>query len=811
MLATPLAAAMLVFYLLVGGVLTLTIGGFIDGNSASLDGFFVWQPWLFLFLCAALTMGTWTEEYRSGSAELLLTLPFSPATLVFSKFAAGMTILLVGLACTAPFPVTCALLGNPDWGPILTGYLGCLLAGGFFLAMGQCASVWTANQLVSFLLALFVGLAVILAGFRPMNLLLLKWGVPPQLMHFLSTSGLSGHFEEFTSGRVGWREAYFFAATTSAWLLLAVFRLRMRHGPRRRKNLLLPATAIALFALIPAADKLHGRIDCTADRLFTLDEGSREILASLENPAEILFVYSQNHPEISAVTRRHAARVRELLREFSADSNGTLTLREFHPDSPADQDKAAALGLKPQIGGLGDLWFLGAVVRPTGEGRGQTVVLPWLDASEGSSLEYELARAISAAQRTGKRRVGLFSTLPVLEKINMESRTLTPAWWSIRKLQEQFEVVELDGKTPPEASLDALILLHPKEMSQEFLDWTAAFLDAGGGVFAALDPLSRVEAQINGLTRLTRASELPEMLAERWGVDFEKGRVVADRALASPMTDSRRGIETIPTLVTVSKAQLSDDSPVTSHLSSLTFFCGGYFDVKESQDATATVLAHSTPDSQALLTYQAKRDAAAILTDFKPDNREYPLALQISEDSGGRAILVGDADWLHDSICVNLTTDAMGADREIPLNDNAAFLLNSVESLCDDVTLLRLRSRGAKPRTFTKIEELGRKVEKRIQELDAEAYQENADLRARGRALLHGRSQDDPEVQRQLDLLAEEDARQQQRLKERQREVLFQFRGEIDRLERGVALWNMLLTPGLLALAAILVAWRRRR
>ncbi len=141
MLATPLAAAMLIFYLLVGGVLTLTIGGFIDGNSASLDGFFVWQPWLFLFLCAALTMGTWTEEYRSGSAELLLTLPFSPATLVFSKFAAGMTILLVGLACTAPFPVTCSLLGNPDWGPILTGYLGCLLAGGFFLAMGQCASV----------------------------------------------------------------------------------------------------------------------------------------------------------------------------------------------------------------------------------------------------------------------------------------------------------------------------------------------------------------------------------------------------------------------------------------------------------------------------------------------------------------------------------------------------------------------------------------------------------------------------------------------------------------------------------------------
>ena len=811
LLTTPLAAVLLIFYLIVSGLLTLTLGGFIDGNSASLEGFFVWQPWLFLFIGSALTMGAWAEEYRTGAAELLLTMPFSGRCLVLAKFASALTLLAVGLLCTAPFPITCAWLGSPDWGPIFTGYFACLLVAAAFLGLGQLASVCASSQFVSFLVSFVLGLSGLLAGFRPSNLLLLKWGAPPWLMHFFSTCGIAGHFDELTSGRLAVRDVYFFIAWTAALLALTCLVLRVRHRASKRRNIFgTIALCIVLVGLAPLVDKVPARLDCTADGLYTLDSGSQEILNEMEIPVEAVFVYSQNHPEISAITRRHALRVRELLREFATHSNGKLTLREIYPDSLEEQDAAEAMGLLPNIGSLGDLWFLGAVFRPQGEG-GSVTTIPQFDSSNAATLEYQLARNVAASQRTRRRRLGVFSTLPVLETVNQTTNNMTPTWWSLAQLETDFEIVELDGQKAIPEDVDSLLLVHPKEMSQEFVESVSAYLDKGRGVMIALDPLSRAEAQKNAGFRLSKPSELPEALAKRWGVSFVKNRIVADRTLASAMTDVHRGLEMLPTLLTVPAMQLSKESPMTSHLAALSFFCAGTFRCEETEGISVVPLAYSTKDSMLLQSYEAQRNAADLLTDFKPDDEIYALAMQIQEASGGRAVLVGDADWLHNSLCVNQTKDALGQEQEIPINDNGALLANAIEFLCDDGRLLRLRSRGVKPRTFTRLEALGKEAERRIQELDAETYRENQDLRSRGMALLQGRKADDPEVQRKLDELAAEDALQQQRLKERQRGVLFELRHRLDALERSIALWNLLLMPVALALAAGIMAIRRRR
>ena len=811
LLTTPLAAALLIFYLLLSGVLTLTLGGFIEGNSASLDGFFIWQPWLFLFLGAAVTMGSWAEEYRTGTAEVLLTLPVAPETLVWTKYFSALTLLAAGLLCTAPFPVTCACLGAPDWGPIAIGYVGCLLAAGLFLALGQFASACASSQFVSFLASFLVGLAALLTGFRPSNLLLLKWGAPPALMHFLSTSGLNSHFEELTSGRLALRDLFFFLAGTALFLMLACWRIRLRHCRRsHRRTAWTMVLCIALIALVPVVDRVSWRLDYTADGLYTMDLGSYEVLSEMTIPVEVSFVYSQNHPEISAATRHYALRVQELLREFAANSNGNLRLQEFFPETPQEQDEAEAMGLEPHIGSLGDLWFLGVAVRPLGT-EGTAVVIPQLQPEEGASLEYQLVRTLAASQRSARRRLGVCSTLPVLETINPVTKNLTPTWWSLQQLEGDFELVDVDGQKPLPEKLDALLLVHPKGFADAFWESVERHLNQGKGIFLALDPLSRAEAQRNGSSRILQPSELPTLLAERWGVTFAKNRIVADRTLSSAMTDSHRGLETLPTLLTLTEKLLAGESPVTAHLSALSFFCCGSFQWQPTEAVAVIPLASSTRDSRLLLPYEAQRSGADILTDFQADEADYTLAMQIQEQAGGRAILVGDADWLHNSLCVNETQDTMGRDRTIAINDNAAFLANAVEFLCDDSRLLRLRSRGAKPRTFTKLEALGKAAEKRIQELDAETYRENESLRARGLALLQqGRAVNDPEIQRQLDELAAEDALQQQHLKERQREVLFGLRKQLDALERNVALWNLLLMPALLALLAAIVAWRRR-
>ncbi len=819
-LTTPLAAAMLIFYLVISGILTLTLGGFIDGNSASLEGFFVWQPWLFLFLCSALSMGSWAEEYRTGAAELLLTLPAPPRALVLAKFASQLSLLFVALACTAPFPVTCAILGEPDWGPVATGYLGCLLAGGLFLSLGQWTSVWTNSQFVGFLASFLLGLLGMLAGFRPINLLLVKWGMPAGLLDRLSAWGISGHFEALSSGRLALRDVAFFLAGTLLFLLLTCLALRLRHGPRRRRRLL-PALAAALLLLAAAAllQKCPWRLDCTQDRLYTLDPGSLQILDALQTPLEVTLVYSQHHPELSATVRRHAARAQELLREFARRSKGKIALREFSPRSPREQDEAAALGAAPRVGSLGDLWFLGVRVDPRDPAQGQPVTVPWLDPEEPATLEYQLARALAASQRREPRRIGLLSSLTVLETLDQETQKLLPTWWSLRKLLEDFRLVPLDPAKPLPGNLDALLLLHPKDAPESFWDDVLQFHKKGGGILLCLDPLSRVEASQNGRTRLTKASKLPQPLSDLWGVAFQDGRVVADRRLASSMTSTRKGLESFPTLVTLKQENLSQDSPVTQHLFSLTLFCPGEFTATPVPGVRATTLAATTTDAQTLLPYQAKRDGAAILTDFSPDGKSHALALQIQpgeEDdndghAAGSAILVGDVDWLHDSLCVNQTTDAAGKELELPLNDNAAFLANAMEFLCDDATLLRLRSRGARRRGFTKLEALARETEQEIQRLEAQAYQDNADLRARGRALLQGHDQDDPATAKALDALEAEDAAQQEALKTRQRAALTVLRHKLDAVQRKVALCNLLLTPAILAAAAIAVALRRRR
>ncbi len=813
MLVTPLAAAMLVFYLLLSGVATLTLGGFIEGNSASLHGFFPWQPWLFLFLCAALSMGTWAEEYRSGTAETLLCLPIPPRTLVLAKFTAGLLLLAAALLCTAPFPITCAILGEPDWGPMATGYLGCLLAGGFFLALGQWTSILSGTQFVSFLLALLLGLAVMLAGFQPTNLLLLKWGVPPELLRFLSLVGVSNHFDPLASGRIAGKDLAFFLSGTALFLLLTTLRLRQRHAaPKKRHTAATLALALGLLILPLLLERCPWQWDCTQDKLYTLDPGSLQILQNLQHPVEVTLVFSQNHPELSSVVRRHAAWTRELLREFAVRSHGMLRWREFVPDTSDQQDLASSLGMAPRIGSLGDLWFLGIQASPLSPEAGQTAVLPWLDPEEAPSLECQLARAIAFTQRKEKRRLGLLSTLILQETPDPEKRVLLPTWWTIQRLEEEFQLVTLDPRKPLPPGLDVLLLVHPKELSPEFLESLLDFHQKGGGIFLALDPLSQVEMQQNNGLRPPKPSLLPAPLADLWGVDFAPGVVLADRTLASPTTNTRKGLETLPTVLTLTKECLAGEPPVTAFLRSLTLACPGELLPRNTPENHLIPLAYTTTDAQRLKPYQARRDAAAILTDFQPDGTPHLLAAEIPPaPPAGGAILLADADWLYDPVCVNKTTDAQGREREIPLNDNANFLLNALEHLSGDDTLLRLRTRGIRRRTFTILDAWGREVEEKLRDLEAQAYQDNADLRARGRALLQGKSQDDPEVQRQLDELKKEDDLQQQALKKKQRALFFQLRQRLNGVVTKVAFWNLLLTPALLTLLACLMAWKRRR
>ena len=161
---SPVAYVFLVIFLLLTGFFTFTAGNFFERGEASLAAFFGWHPWLYLVLVPAVGMRVWAEERRSGTLELLLTMPITPWQAIVGKFLASWLVLGLALILTFPVVITVNYLGNPDNGVIVTGYIGSFLLAGAYLSIAAMTSALTRNQVVSFILAVVICLFLVLVG-----------------------------------------------------------------------------------------------------------------------------------------------------------------------------------------------------------------------------------------------------------------------------------------------------------------------------------------------------------------------------------------------------------------------------------------------------------------------------------------------------------------------------------------------------------------------------------------------------------------------------------------------------------------------
>ncbi len=192
--ASPVAYVFIVIFLLMVGFFTFMAGGFFERAEASLIAFFLWHPWLYLFLVPAAGMRLWSEERRLGTMELLLTMPITTWQAIVGKFLASWLFLALALALTFPVWITVNYLGHPDNGAILCGYIGSALMAATYLAIASMTSAMTRNQVISFILSVVICLFLILAGWPPVTRLLDSLG--RDLMFFFSIIG----FALFTTG-----------------------------------------------------------------------------------------------------------------------------------------------------------------------------------------------------------------------------------------------------------------------------------------------------------------------------------------------------------------------------------------------------------------------------------------------------------------------------------------------------------------------------------------------------------------------------------------------------------------------------------
>lgn len=209
--ATPLAAVFLTIFVALTGAFAFYIGGFFERGQASLDAFFVYHPWLYLLLVPAVAMRLWAEERKSGTIELLMTLPISPIEAILGKFAAAWAFVGLALVLTFPMWITVNILGDPDNGVILASYLGSFLVAGAFLAIGAFISALTKNQVIAFIISAVVCFLFVTSGMELVQNTLRLW-TPRIVSDAVSSMSFLTHYTEITRGVISLDTIVFFVS-----------------------------------------------------------------------------------------------------------------------------------------------------------------------------------------------------------------------------------------------------------------------------------------------------------------------------------------------------------------------------------------------------------------------------------------------------------------------------------------------------------------------------------------------------------------------------------------------------------------------
>lgn len=226
---TPIAYVFLAIFVFLSGIFAFYIGNFFGRGQADLQAFFVYHPWLYLFLIPALAMRLWAEERRSGTIELLFTLPLTMGAAVLGKFLAAWIFTAVALAMTFPVWITVNYLGDPDNGVILAGYLGSLLMAGAFLSIGSCVSALTRNQVIAFVVSGVVCLGFVLSGF-PMVLNFFDAFAPPIIVETIRSFSFLDHFHAIGKGVLNAVDVIYFASLIVFWLFVNALVIEWRKA-----------------------------------------------------------------------------------------------------------------------------------------------------------------------------------------------------------------------------------------------------------------------------------------------------------------------------------------------------------------------------------------------------------------------------------------------------------------------------------------------------------------------------------------------------------------------------------------------------
>jgi ABC-2 type transport system permease protein len=727
--SNPTGYVFILLFVAVSAAVMMWSAAFFNNNLANLDTWNEYFPLIAAVFMAAATMGMWTSERANGTQELLFTLPARDFDLLFGKFLAAVGVWTMSLLFTLPLPIALTWLGTPDWGQLFANYVGYWLFGVMLVSVSMLGSQLTHNATVAFIVSAIFCFFVVKLGWIMGWLGFASWG----------TNGPEGQFAEFARGMITASGVLLFVGITVTFFYLSLALLARRHWLARAQGVHsgVRCLALAIGALSLTVIAVHAlpRVDVTTERIHSLGDESKKLLAGLDanKPVFITAYVSEDVPEQFVQQRRVLL---NLLDQFDSIGGAAVEKRVAMPApfSPEAVEAEKNYGIRPQMvqiplpgGGITEQQlFLGFVVAcGTDE-----VVTPFVEPAV--PLEYELTRSIRVVANAGRKKVGLLKTdVDLFGGFDFQNFSQKPRWQIAEELLQQYKVENVDADKDYPEGIDCLVVPQPSSLVQEQMDRLKAWIVAGHPTLlledaAPLDAYGTAIDDPKGGTRAMFGGGGPQKgdfqgLLAAMSLALPRGEVVWDLTGRS-FPGGRLPEE----FVFVGGRGVNQDNPITKGLQNVVMLMSGHITAQKKEGFTVTPLLTS-PDPIGTRSMNGIVQKLELFQ-FNPfgggpqinpyrqrerRNTDLVLAARVAgkpedgKQKGVDAIYIADLDLISNQF-FQIRRQMTDANLRF---DNVTFVLNCIDSLVGDESLIELRKRRPILRKLKRVEEAQRAFE----------------------------------------------------------------------------------------------------
>jgi len=576
------------------------------------------------------------------------------------------------------------------------------------------------------------------------------------------------------------------------------------------------------------------RIDLTQNNLYTLSEGTLNILEDIEEPITLRMYFSREQLTGYPQLVNYGVRVRDMLREYVANSDGMLHLEIIEPQPFSDaEDNAVAEGMRSiPVGNAGEQAYFGLVGTNSID---DTEVIPFFAPERESALEYELSKMVYKLAHPEKQVVGVIGNLPLFKGEGKSGSVASPI---IRVMREFFEVRNLEEDTSFISNdVEVLMVVHPKTLSDTTLYAIDQFALKGGKVMVMVDPFAEADktppSEKNPLAMPDRDSDFKKLF-DTWGIEIPEEKIVGDMESAIRVQHSGESrTEEVPYLpwLQLNEDNLNQNDFITSQLKQVQLGTSGH--IKKTPDSKLTVEPLLQSSTQSTLLERdliiLQRNPNILINNFEPSGERYTIAARVSgrvktafpkgkplqEGKVGReedpdyvsegdinAVVVADTDIINDRFWIR-ERERYGMKVPMPIADNGDFITNTLDNLAGNNDLISLRSRGTFDRPFKVVERIRRQAEaeyrEREQELQKKLDEAQADIeKLQQQPGASGMIMSDKQAEK-----IEASRREQLEIRKELREVKHNLRKDIEQLASKLRFINIGLIPLLIALVAV--------